>query len=38
MKAAYSHECSSCGFWPGSGPVAEPAFYSYAYPEPPGAP
>jgi hypothetical protein len=36
MKDAYSHECSSCGFWPGGGPVAEPAFYSYAYPEPPG--
>jgi hypothetical protein len=36
MKDAYSHECSSCGFWPGGGPVTEPAFYSYAYPEPPG--
>jgi hypothetical protein len=36
MKEAYSHECSSCGFWPGGGPLAEPAFYSYAYPEPPG--
>ena len=31
---AYSHEVSSCGFWPGGGPVNEPAFYSYAYPEP----
>jgi Family of unknown function (DUF5996) len=36
MKEAYSHECSSCGLWPGGGPVAEPAFYSYAYPEPRG--
>ena len=36
MVEAYSHECASCGFWPGGGPVAEPAFYAYAYPEPPG--
>jgi hypothetical protein len=36
MHEAYSHECSSAGFWPGGGAVAEPAFYSYAYPEPPG--
>ena len=36
MVEAYSHECSSCGFWPGGGAVAEPAFYAYAYPEPPG--
>ena len=36
MVEAYSHECSSCGFWPGAGPVGEPAFYAYAYPEPPG--
>ena len=35
-REAYSHEVSSCGFWPGSGPVAYPAFYSYAYPAPPG--
>jgi Family of unknown function (DUF5996) len=33
---AYSHEVSSCGFWPGGGPVDEPVFYSYAYPEPLG--
>jgi hypothetical protein len=32
---AYSHEVSSCGFWPGT-PGIEPFFYSYAYPEPPG--
>ena len=36
MVEAYSHECSSCGFWPGAGPIAEPAFYAYAYPEPVG--
>ncbi len=34
-RDAYSHEVSSCGFWPG-GPGFEPLFYSYAYPEPPG--
>ncbi len=33
---AYSHEVSSCGFWPGGGAIAEPAYYSYAYPEPEG--
>jgi hypothetical protein len=33
---AYSHEVSSCGFWPGGGLINEPAFYSYAYPEPQG--
>jgi hypothetical protein len=31
---AYSHEVSSCGFWPGGGPVDEPVFYAYAYHEP----
>ncbi len=35
-REAYSHEVSSCGFWPGGGPIPYPAFYSYAYPEPPG--
>ena len=35
---AYSHECISAGWWPGNvgGPVTEPAFYAYSYPEPPG--
>jgi uncharacterized protein DUF5996 len=33
---AYSHEESSAGFWPGSGAIDYPAFYSYAYPEPAG--
>jgi hypothetical protein len=36
MHEAYSHECSSCGFWPGGGAVTEPMFYAYAYPEPDG--
>lgn len=34
MVEGYSHELSSCGFWPGGG--EEGAFYSYAYPEPEG--
>jgi hypothetical protein len=34
MEEGYSHELSSCGFWPGG--AAEGAFYSYAYPEPAG--
>ena len=39
VREAYSHECISAGWWPGSigGPVAEPAFYAYIYPEPAGA-
>ena len=35
-REAYSHEVSSCGFWPGGGAISYPAFYSYAYPEPAG--
>ncbi len=35
-REAYSHEVISHGFWPGSGPIAEPAFYAYAAPEPAG--
>jgi hypothetical protein len=35
-REAYSHECSSAGFWPGSGALQDPAFYAYAAPEPPG--
>jgi hypothetical protein len=35
MREAYSHEVISHGFWPGSGPVREAAFYAYAVPEPP---
>ena len=34
MEMAYSHEVSSCGFWPGGS--SEGSFYSYAYPEPQG--
>ena len=33
---AYSHEECSAGFWPGSGAIDHPAFYSYTYPEPTG--
>ena len=33
-RDAYSHEVISHGFWPGSGPLLEPAFYAYAAPEP----
>jgi hypothetical protein len=38
VREAYSHECISAGWWPGvpGAPVAEPAFYSYSYPEPAG--
>jgi Family of unknown function (DUF5996) len=35
-REAYSHEVSSVGFWPGSGIITDPAFYSYAAPEPSG--
>lgn len=35
MWEAYSHEVSSCGYWPGP-PGEEGVFYTYAYPEPPG--
>lgn len=34
-RDAYSHEVSSCGFWPGAAGM-DAIFYSYAYPEPPG--
>jgi hypothetical protein len=33
-QEAYSEEVSSCGFWPGGGPIPYAAFYSYVYPEP----
>jgi hypothetical protein len=38
MLEAYSRECISAGWWPGSPGTAveEPAFYAYSYPEPPG--
>jgi Family of unknown function (DUF5996) len=34
QELAYSHEVSSCGFWPGGS--TEGSFYSYAYPQPAG--
>jgi hypothetical protein len=34
QEMAYSHEVSSCGFWPGGDDDA--MFYAYAYPEPAG--
>jgi hypothetical protein len=35
VREAYSHEVSSCGFWPGQTGL-DALFYSYCYPEPPG--
>ena len=35
MQESYSHEVSSCGFWPGSEQFPTPAFYAYCYPTPP---
>jgi hypothetical protein len=35
-REAASHEESSCGFWPGSGPIQAPAFYAYMLPTPAG--
>lgn len=35
-KEGYSHEVSSCGWWPGGGVIDFPAFYAYAAPEPAG--
>jgi Family of unknown function (DUF5996) len=34
QEMAYSHEVSSCGFWPGGS--GEGSFYAYAYPQPDG--
>ena len=36
MNEAYTHECSSVGFWPGNAGYGHAAFYAYAYPEPEG--
>ncbi|HEY9225212.1 MAG TPA: DUF5996 family protein [Gemmatimonadaceae bacterium] len=38
VQEAYSRECISAGWWPGSigSAVADAAFYAYAYPEPAG--
>ncbi len=35
-REAYSHECSSVGFWPGSDASPKPAFYAYTSPVPKG--
>jgi Family of unknown function (DUF5996) len=35
-QEAYNQEVSSAGFWPGSGAIKTPSFYSYAYPTPAG--
>ncbi|MDD5577732.1 MAG: DUF5996 family protein [Methylobacter sp.] len=35
-REAYSHEVSSCGFWPGNDQMPQAVFYAYAYPEPDG--
>jgi hypothetical protein len=35
-RKAYSHEVTSCGFWPGSDEAPTPIFYAYAYPTPDG--
>jgi hypothetical protein len=35
-RIGYSHEVISGGFWPGSAPIVEPAFYAYAAPAPTG--
>ncbi|MCW3109730.1 MAG: hypothetical protein JWQ09_4236 [Segetibacter sp.] len=34
MQEAYSHEVSSCGFWPGNEQLPEAVFYAYSYPSP----
>lgn len=36
VQEAYSHEVSSCGFWPGAEGLPEAVFYAYAYPAPSG--
>lgn len=35
-REAYSHEVTSCGFWPGNRGAPDPIFYAYAYPTPDG--
>jgi hypothetical protein len=35
-REAYSHEVSSCGFWPGDRRYPNAAFYAYSSPTPPG--
>jgi len=35
-REAYSHEVTSCGFWPGNRVFPHAAFYAYSAPVPPG--
>jgi len=35
-REAYLHEVTGVGFWPGSGNIGGPTFYSYTAPELPG--
>jgi hypothetical protein len=35
-REAYSHEVTSCGFWPGDRRFPNAAFYAYSAPVPPG--
>ena len=35
-REAYSHEVTSCGFWPGDRRFKNAAFYAYSAPSPPG--
>jgi Family of unknown function (DUF5996) len=35
-REAYSHEVTSCGFWPGNRRFKEASFYAYSAPSPPG--
>ena len=36
MALAADQEAATCGFWPGSAKLPEPAFFAYTFPEPPG--
>jgi hypothetical protein len=36
QREAYSHEVTSCGFWPGDARFQEAAFYAYSAPSPEG--
>src|SRR5438874_13592797 len=35
-REAYSHECSSAGFWPGNDALPTPVYYAYFAPAPAG--
>jgi hypothetical protein len=38
LQEAYAEEEYTVGFWPGTPPAADPHFFAYIYPEPPGFP